>query len=189
MSQLGERIKAIREKEELTQEELANKANLSLKQVSMLEECNVLPNLSILVRICRALDVKADILLDGTENENITITRKTERKEAAIFSAGSSQKEHPSNKFKMYSLAPTKSNRIMEPSVIELIKEEPNEYSSSHEGEEFFYIIRGEVRFDYGEHTYTLTGGDSVYFDSLVPHRFSSETDSSKIVIVTYTPL
>lgn len=189
MLQLGERIEIVRKKNNLTQADLANKSNLTILQIEELEQSNILPSLSILTRICRALDIKIDFLLDGTENEDITITRRNERKESPFFSVGSSRTKHKSSTCKIYSLAPTKSNRVMEPSVIELFNNDSESLKSSHEGEEFFYVIRGEIQFGYGSQQYNLYKGDSIYFDSIVPHNISSISESSKIITVTYTPL
>jgi quercetin dioxygenase-like cupin family protein len=56
-----------------------------------------------------------------------------------------------------------------------------------HEGEEFIYVLDGEVELRYGGDTITLSAGDSVYYDSIVPHRVSSSAPA-KIVAVVYAP-
>jgi mannose-6-phosphate isomerase-like protein (cupin superfamily) len=40
-----------------------------------------------------------------------------------------------------------------------------------HEGEEFFYVLEGEIKFFYGDKEYLLKEGDCLYFDSSIPHR------------------
>ena len=60
---------------------------------------------------------------------------------------------------------------------------------SSHEGEEFLYVLEGTVEINYGETTYHLTPGDSIYYDSIVSHHVHCANDSSaKILAVIYTP-
>lgn len=186
MSQLGERIKLLRENEGLSIEQLSEKSKLSKFQIELLEQSNILPSLSILVRICRALDIGVELLLDGTEEENLTITRKEERPQSVSFSIGSTSNQ---NSTTYYSLAPSKSNRIMEPFVIELKQEfNNNRKPSSHEGEEFMYVVRGVIKLEYGNHVYILQPGDTVYYDSIVPHKFTTSSESAKIVAVVYTP-
>ena len=61
---------------------------------------------------------------------------------------------------------------------------------SSHEGEEFLYILEGKAQICYGKEKYILNQGDSIYFDSIVPHHIgsASETESAKLLAVIYMP-
>lgn len=56
----------------------------------------------------------------------------------------------------------------MEPYIIEPAFEE--KASFSHEGEEFMYVLEGTHEFVYGNKKYILSEGDSIYFDSIIPH-------------------
>lgn len=189
MSDLGERIKLIRESANMSIDDLAEKTNLISLQIEALEQSNVLPSLSILTRVCRALNISQSILLDGTEDESITITRKNERRTGPNFSIGASSQVSAASTMIFYPLAATKTNRIMEPYSINIKKgDEASMRTSSHEGEEFMYVTKGEITLKYGAETYTLKEGDSVYYDSIVPHSFKSDTETSEIVVVIYIP-
>jgi mannose-6-phosphate isomerase-like protein (cupin superfamily) len=74
-----------------------------------------------------------------------------------------------SNKF--FSLAKGKNDRNMEPFFV-MLNPEPEEDRklSSHEGEEFILVNSGSMLLVYGDETYTLETGDTVYYNSIVPH-------------------
>jgi quercetin dioxygenase-like cupin family protein len=59
--------------------------------------------------------------------------------------------------------------------------------NSSHEGEEFVVVVSGEVELVYGKETYTLKEGDTMYYNSLVPHCLSAIGGDAKIYAVIFT--
>lgn len=61
---------------------------------------------------------------------------------------------------------------------------------SSHEGEEFIYVLEGGVEINYGKESYLLKEGDSIYYDSIVAHHVHASCDASaEILAVIYTPM
>jgi len=66
----------------------------------------------------------------------------------------------------------------------------PNEMPlSSHEGEEFIYVIKGMLELRCGNKVQVLEAGDSVYYNSLLPHVLKSVgPDSAEIVATVFTP-
>ena len=79
----------------------------------------------------------------------------------------------------------------MEPFLIDIQPSTVNEpILSSHEGEEFIFVIQGAVKIQYGKETYELQKGDSIYYDSIVDHIVSAATNQpAQIVAVVYTPM
>jgi quercetin dioxygenase-like cupin family protein len=75
----------------------------------------------------------------------------------------------------------------MEPFLIEVMPEAAT--SSSHQGEEFIYVLEGALRVEYGRDAHTLLPGDSIYYNSLVPHAVSAEGGPARILAVLYFPL
>ncbi|MGZ7070058.1 MAG: cupin domain-containing protein, partial [Methanobacterium sp.] len=60
---------------------------------------------------------------------------------------------------------------------------------SSHEGEEFIYVMDGEIEILYGQDKYLVSAGDSIYYDSIVPHDLHAYGGKdAKILAVVYTP-
>ena len=61
---------------------------------------------------------------------------------------------------------------------------------SSHEGEEFIMVMQGTMEICYGKNTYLLEEGDSIYYDSIVPHHVHAyQGQAAKILAVIYTPV
>ena len=78
----------------------------------------------------------------------------------------------------------------MEPFVIDVQPSEEKDFKlSAHEGEEFIYVMSGEVEIAYGKETYSLQEGDSIFYDSIVKHHVhGAPGKSAKILAVVYIP-
>jgi quercetin dioxygenase-like cupin family protein len=89
-----------------------------------------------------------------------------------------------------FSLAFDKAGRNMEPFIVEIEPGTKSDYMlSSHEGEEFIYVLEGEVEINYGKETYQLSKGDSIYLDSIVLHNVhAGNNQPAKILAVVYAP-
>ena len=61
--------------------------------------------------------------------------------------------------------------------------------TSTHEGEEFIYVLEGELEIEYGKEKYLLKEGDSIFYDSIVKHHVhGAPGKSAKILAVVYIP-
>jgi quercetin dioxygenase-like cupin family protein len=61
---------------------------------------------------------------------------------------------------------------------------------SAHEGEEFIHVLAGNMAVEYGASSYQLAAGDSIYYDSIVPHSVTcADSNPVKILAVIYTPM
>jgi quercetin dioxygenase-like cupin family protein len=79
----------------------------------------------------------------------------------------------------------------MEPFLIDIKPSSRNEpILSSHEGEEFIFVLQGSITINYGKEIHILHKGDSIYYDSIVYHLVSAlNGEPAQIVAVVYTPL
>ena len=79
----------------------------------------------------------------------------------------------------------------MEPFIIDVEPTEETSYMlSSHEGEEFIYVMEGVVEVAYGKKHHVIEAGDSIYYDSIVPHHVHGYNgQAAKILAVVYTPI
>jgi quercetin dioxygenase-like cupin family protein len=60
---------------------------------------------------------------------------------------------------------------------------------SSHDGEEFIYVLSGEVEITHGRDMYRLRTGDGIYYESIVPHHVHSVGSAdARVLAVIYTP-
>ncbi len=183
---IGYKIKKYREMEEISLEELSRRSGLDQDFIRSVEDQNVYPSLGPLLKIARGLGTRLGTFLDDTISQDPLIVRKQERKEEFTMLKG---KEKPVS-LRFYSLGKGKSDRRMEPFFIRILPESAAEKKlSSHEGEEFIIVVSGEVELIYGQEVHTLKAGDSVYYNSIVPHYLSSRGDEpAEIYAVLYFP-
>lgn len=185
---VGEKIKSLRESKKMTREELAQNAGLDIVLIENIEDNTDLPALAILIKIARALGVRPGTFLDGQEKLGPVICRNGQQNECASFST-----HVPGTQRHMdyYSLSRSKANRHMEPFMIHIAPSDPSTYElSSHEGEEFIYVISGNIEINYGNETYKLSEGDTIYYDSIVPHHLHADhCQNAQIMAVIYIPV
>ncbi len=187
-SNLGIKIKEFREFKKISASELALKANLDERQLQNIEEKGIVPSLGHLIKITRALGVRIGTFLDDQDQIGPVVVRAGSADSAFSFSTkDDSSREHLS----FYSLAQDKTGRHMEPFLIDIEPSAHSDYKlSSHEGEEFIYVMQGKVEINYGKETYLLNEGDSIYLDSIVAHNVhAAENQKAKVLGVVYYPL
>lgn len=186
MSTIGKRIRSYREKQDLTIEDLANRTTLTEEFIRAIEDEDMYPSLQPLVKLARALGVRLGTFLDDNVSSDPLVVRLAEREEELTM--------HPDGKepgVKFHSLGKGKTDRHMEPFYIELLPESSKDKSlSSHEGEEFIICQSGKVRVTYGQEETVLEQGDSIYFNSIVPHNVAcGGEEKAEIYAVLYFPV
>src|SRR5512137_2589595 len=182
---VGEKVKVLREQKGLSLKELADLTGFSTALLSQMENHLVSPSLGTIVKMARALSVKVGDFLGETEGEPFTIVRKDERKMVSRFAS----KEGVKYGYFYESLGFDKKDRHMEPFIVTL---EPATVkaakTSVHEGEEFIFVLEGEMEVILANHTDVLYPGDSIYYDSTIPHRVQCHQDKiTRILAVLYT--
>ena len=87
-------------------------------------------------------------------------------------------------------MAKQKTGRHMEPFIVDINPSEEKSFQlSAHEGEEFIYVMSGEVEIEYGKEKYILGEGDSIFYDSIVKHHVHGcNGQAAKILAVVYIP-
>ena len=181
---VGERIKELREQKGLSLREVADLTGFSTALLSQMENHLVSPSLGTIIKLARALNVRVGDFLGETEGEPFTIVRKDERKMVSRFAS----KEGVKYGYSYESLGFDKKDRHMEPFIVTL---EPATVkaakTSVHEGEEFIFVLEGEMEVILGNHTDILYPGDSIYYDSTIPHKVQCHQDKvTRILAVIY---
>jgi quercetin dioxygenase-like cupin family protein len=177
-----------REFRQMSREELALKANLDPLQLELIEEKGTVPSLGHLIKISRAFGVRIGTFLDDQEKIGPAIVKSGEQQSGFSFSTkDESAREH----LNFFSLAQAKSGRHMEPFIVEIEPASDSDYKlSSHEGEEFIYVLDGKVEINYGKEVYQLEKGDSIYLDSIVAHNVHAiANQNARLLAVVYTPV
>ena len=187
----GKRIAELCKTYSVSLEVLAERSGLPIELINRIEKDDHIPDLAPLVKIARALGVRLGTLLDDHEKLGPVITRAGAADEAARFKTGVPEGNAEADAHKGYSfraLASEKGGRHMEPFIVD-IEPDAEQSKSTHEGEEFIFIISGNLALEYGSQSEVLNAGDSVYYDSIVPHRvISADGKPVRILAVIYTP-
>jgi quercetin dioxygenase-like cupin family protein len=162
---LGERIREAREMRGLTLEDLSSRSGISVDGLERVEANRATPPLGQLVRLGKALEMKMGYFLSAGVDKPMSVVRADARPKIARH--GKQRSEQYGYVYE--SLAPEKANRLMEPFLVTMVPTEFGEFSS-HDGQEFLFVLEGEIRTQVGKEVEVLRPGDSIYYDSTHPH-------------------
>jgi transcriptional regulator with XRE-family HTH domain len=188
METIGKKIGQLRGDLKITEQELAQAANMEVDQIKRIEAGKINPSLTTLIKIARRLGVRVGTILDGSEHSNPVVTTAAEGRVTLDSSNGTADER---NNLNFISLAQNKKDRYMEPYIVNIsYLPEGSPQASSHEGEEFLYVLEGDVVIYYGNRRFALSAGDSIYYDSIVRHLVTTpaEGQTAKVLAVTYAP-
>jgi len=161
---LSKRIAMFRERLEMSPEELAKAAGLDVALVRAIESEQVYPAIGVQIKLARALGQRLGTFMDDQFREDPLIVRMEDRTREMAQHKGASPEAYA-----YYPLGRGKTDRHMEPLFVEIYPH-TEKTPSSHEGEEFIVVLSGEVELVYGRQTFQLKPGDSMYYNSIVPH-------------------
>ena len=183
---IGKKIRKLRQNKGLTIQDLSEKTGLSKGLISQIENEQVSPPISTLMKIANALKVELAYFFQEDDLEKkITVVRKNER----ITSERRGIKGNINIGYTYELLAHKKTHKHMEPFIINFEpKEREDVIMFSHEGEEFHLVLEGKIEFitDIQE-PIILEPGDSLYFESNISHGFRAvEGKPAKTLAVVY---
>jgi transcriptional regulator with XRE-family HTH domain len=178
---LGQKIKTLRQRKGLSFQQMADKSSLSVPLLSQIESEVVAPPVATLLKISRALNVNIGYFFQEEESgKRAVVVRKNERKQ--IFRR---IHEDPSKVGYYYeSLAYPKADKHMEPFQVQFeVKKKEDLIFFNHKGEEFVFVLEGQLECNYEDETFLLDPGDSLYFDSSFPHAFRAVGKKNALAI------
>jgi len=166
---IGGKIRDLRKKAGLVLQDLSNRTGLSKPLLSQIEREIVSPPIATLLKISRALNVNIGFFFqDNDPEEKVVLVRKDESK--VIDSRYFGREE---SGYYYEALAYKKPKKYMEPFLVEFKRKRAEQLSYfSHEGEEFIYLLEGRLEFRTEDQHYLLYPGDSLYFESSIPHAY-----------------
>ncbi|HSR13311.1 MAG TPA: cupin domain-containing protein [Thermodesulfobacteriota bacterium] len=178
---LGQKIRTLRQRKGMPVSEVASKTGLSEPLLSQIESEVVAPPVATLLKISKCLGVNIGyFFLDQDTEKHAVIVPKNERKK--IFRR---IHEDPTKVGYYYeSLAYPKADKHMEPFHVTFeVKRKEDLLFFTHPGEEFIYVLDGQLEFNYEDQTYSLAAGDSLYFDCSIPHAFRATGKKNALAI------
>lgn len=186
-NEIGVKIKNLRESRKISKEDLSKETNLSLDLINNIEDGEAVPSLTPLIKIARILGVRLGTFLDDAPQNGPVVVKNGKSEQVVYFSGEEGQTDVGALDF--HSLGSGKNDRHMEPFIIDVHTNKGEFNLSSHEGEEFIYVLEGEIEVKYGQDSFIVSKGDSIYYDSIIPHHLHSYNgEISKILAVVYTP-
>lgn len=175
--EIGEKIKRLRIKNNLTQEELADRSELSKGFISQIERDLASPSISTLFDILQCLGTDLKTFFNDEVDEEVVF------KEEDVF-----VKENKELKNTINWIVPNSQKNLMEPIIIELDEGGSSEVDIPHDGEEFGYVISGSVSVFLGDKEYRAKKGESFYYKASQPHYIVNKHKTKAVLLWVCTP-
>ncbi len=173
--ELGTKLKDMRQQKNLTQEELANRCELTKGYISQLENDLTSPSIATLVDILNAL------------GSNLSDFFHEEAEEKIVFGE-SEYIEKQSDGMKLEWVIPNAQKNLMEPVLVELLKNAATQTDFPHEGEEFGYVLEGRIAVEKAGKRHAVKKGESFYFTANKEHRIVNAGKSTAKFLWISTP-
>lgn len=173
---LGEKIKDLRLSCELTQEELADRCELTKGYISQLENDLTSPSITTLIDILSALGTDLKEFFSSDDEEEKVVFSKNEFIEKVT------------DEYTLNWLVPNAQKNAMEPIFIKLNVGSSTDQDFPHEGEEFGYVIKGEILLVLGKRKVKVKKGESFYFTANKVHQIINKGSNPAEFIWVSTP-
>ena len=171
---VGLRLRRLRKQRGVSLAEVAAAAEISIGFLSALERSQMSASVGTLRRLARYYRTNILDFFDATES-NTRLVRPLKRK---VLEAG------PGVRMELLAWG----NKVMEPHLFRIKPKSGSGESYSHEGEEFLFVLRGELKIALDGEEYHLKRGDSFYFESATPHHWKNPGRSETWLLWVNTP-
>lgn len=175
--EIGKKVKDLRLAAELTQEELAVRAQLTKGFISQIENDQTSISLDSLIDILDALGISiSDFFADDDYAERIAFSRADRI----------SLPDRGAKSFEL--LVPGSTNMLMDPILVTLEPGQSLPVEEPHSGEEFGYLLSGQMVIKYGKKSHHLRKDDCFYFESYKSHQFVNKGKNRTTFLWVMTP-
>jgi DNA-binding transcriptional MerR regulator/mannose-6-phosphate isomerase-like protein (cupin superfamily) len=171
---IGTRLRSLRLRKRASLAEVAKAVGVSVGFLSALERSQMSASVATLRKLARYYKSNILDLFDTTESAN-HLVRPESRK---VLEAGDG--------VRMELLA--WGNTVMEPHLFRIAPKSGSGEAYTHVGEEFLFVLQGQLQIFLRGEEYSLASGDSFYFESAVPHKWSNPGRSETLVLWVNTP-
>lgn len=176
---IGEKLKQLRLEKKLSIAELSKRSDVSTGLISQIERDLVVPSVTSLWRLAKALDTNINFFFHEEQQDAHLITRKGEHRTIVTH--------HDSSYYKL--LHADREERALDMMVITLKAGYTYDKKAlSHEGEECGYVLKGTLTVYLNGKDYILQEGDSIHFDSTLPHKYINNGEEDCVSIWAMTP-
>lgn len=175
--QIGNKIKELRTQKGLTQEELADRSELSKGFISQLERDLTSPSIATLVDILQCLGTNLEEFFSNTTSEQV-VFKKTDYFEKVD--------QELNNKVEW--IIPNAQKNMMEPILLTLGENGSTYPDNPHEGEEFGYVLSGSITIIIGNTSHKVKKGESFYFIPNKKHYIQANGKTGATLLWVSTP-
>jgi transcriptional regulator with XRE-family HTH domain len=174
---IGRKIKRLRVKNGLTQQELADRCELSKGFISQVESDQTSPSIATLEDILQCLGTNFREFFGDIKEEKVVFKKED------VF-----VKEDSEAGNEIHWIVPNCQKNDMEPIILLLEPGGSSEVDDPHNGEEFGYVLSGSVVLHLGSSKHRVKKGECYYFKPTAAHRISNESKSAARVLWISTP-
>lgn len=174
---IGEKIKRLRLKNELTQEDLANRCELTKGFISQVERELTSPSIATLIDILESLGTNLREFFSDSVDEKVVF------KKDDVFEKQDDELNHL-----IKWLVPNAQKNNMEPIMLHLYVGGSSGEDMPHEGEEFGYVLSGGVNINLGGRQYKAKKGESFCFKPSVVHSIDNSGKTEAVVLWMSSP-
>jgi transcriptional regulator with XRE-family HTH domain len=171
---LGDRIRSVRTEKGITLDQLANETGCSIKTLESIEKNELTPPVGNLLQISKALSLDSGYLFKESDKKNSRVEAYEKRTENYAYT----------------NLTPGTEKKHLKAFIVTLDPMANHEgVGFQHEGEEFNYVLSGDVAVTVGEHVNHLKQGDALHFNAGIRHNLKNTSNQiAKLLVVIYTP-
>ena len=177
---VGNRIKDLRKAKNLSVEELASEAGISVQLLEQIEGGRITPSVATLINLAKALGVSLKELMGDVHTEKLVVVRSNERRDVERR-----PRSGPSRSGYYYQSLASKEG-IDAFLVTFEEKSEDERVFFQHEGREFLFVIEGTLELCLDDECVVLEEGDSASYESKYPHSLRGIGGPAKAVVVVY---
>jgi quercetin dioxygenase-like cupin family protein len=173
----GAKMKQLRQVRKTSLENLANKTGYSQRYLKEIEEGIAIPPVSAVIQIAKALSIDSGSFLSAEER-----AASEKRRRESFFKR--------TQVYSYKTLTPDAETKHMKAFLVTIDPRQDHKMVEyRHEGEEFLYVLKGQVEVVVGENQNLLKKGETLHFDSGIPHKLRNLSDEeAKFLVVIYTP-
>ena len=176
--EIGEKIKLLRIRKNLTQQELADRCELSKGFISQVESNASSPSITTLKDILESLGSSLKEFFSDSQNDKIVFGEQDV-----------SVQEKDETGQLLYWIVPNAQKNMMEPILLRLKPRGRSDNYGPHAGEVFGYIVEGEIKLHVGSNVYSAKEGESFYYEADWPYYIENAVEKeSRVLWVTSPP-
>lgn len=173
---IGQKIKDHRNRLGLTQQELADRSELTKGYISQLERGQVTPSVVTLLDLIECLGTSASEFFKENEEERV------------VFSEEGFFEKFDDDGNSIQWIVPSAQSNMMEPLLVEVQPHKTLTEDKPHDGEEFGYVISGRLKLHLGERVFDVKAGESFYYAAKSHHRIENPGNRAATFIWVSTP-